>query len=342
MTLRSALLNRRLDGERFFQAPGLLGGGDGIDEVVDAAAEEAGQVMPRVADAVVGDAVLGEVVGADLLSALAAADLGAARIADLRLLLFAFALEEAGAQDGHGLDAVLELRALVLALDGDASGHVGDAHRRGDLVDVLAAGAAGVVDLGAQVLVVDVDLDLLGLRQDGDGGRAGVDAALRLGGGDALDAVGAALVLEAGVSAAAMHLEDDLLEAALLALARGEDVDGPALRLGVAGVHAIEVGREEGRLLAAGAGADLDDDVALVVRVGGQQGETQLALAALALRLEHTELVAGEAGELRVRAGGRQGTGRVDLRFDLAQGALNQHAPPPGVSLLGEGVELPV
>jgi len=33
MTLRSALLNRRLDGERFFQAPGLLGGGDGIDEV---------------------------------------------------------------------------------------------------------------------------------------------------------------------------------------------------------------------------------------------------------------------------------------------------------------------
>ncbi len=48
------------------------------------------------------------------------------------------------------------------------------------------------------VVLVDVDLDLVDLGQDGDGGGGGVDAALRLGGGDALDAMDAALVLAAG------------------------------------------------------------------------------------------------------------------------------------------------
>ena len=45
----------------------------------------------------------------------------------------------------------------------------------------------------------------------------------------------------------------------------------PAMPLGVADVHAEQLGREERRLLAAGAGADLDDDVAVVVGVARQQ-----------------------------------------------------------------------
>ena len=52
--------------------------------------------------------------------------------------------------------------------------------------------------------------------------------------------------------------------------------DLPAVALGVAGVHAEEVGREEGRLLAAGAGADLDDDVAVVVGILGQELDAQI------------------------------------------------------------------
>ena len=53
-------------------------------------------------------------------------------------------------------------------------------------------------------LGVDVDLDVLGLGQHGDGRGRGVDAALGLGLGDALDAVGPALVLEDRVGAVAL------------------------------------------------------------------------------------------------------------------------------------------
>ena len=38
----------------------------------------------------------------------------------------------------------------------------------GDLLDVLAAVAAAVEDVDAEVLVADMDVDLFGLRQDGD------------------------------------------------------------------------------------------------------------------------------------------------------------------------------
>ena len=76
-------------------------------------------------------------------------------------------------------------------------------------------GPGRALDVDAQVLVlVDLDLDLVGLRQHGDGGGGGVDAAARLGLRHALDAVHAALVLEAAVGALAADLEDDLAEAA--------------------------------------------------------------------------------------------------------------------------------
>ena len=75
---------------------------------------------------------------------------------------------------------------------GDADGGVGG-------VDALAARAAGAEDVDAQVVRVDLDLDVLGLGQHEDAGGGGVDAALRLGDGHALHAVDAALVLQPGV-----------------------------------------------------------------------------------------------------------------------------------------------
>ena len=144
---------------------------------------------------------------------------------DLLRLALLLVIEEAGAEHGHGPDAVLQLRALVLADDDDAGRQVRDAHGGGDLLDVLAAGAAAVEDVDAQVVLVDVDVDLLGLGQHGDRRRRGVDAALRLGRRHALDAVDAALVLQARVGALAVDLEDDLLEAADAALAVRHDFD---------------------------------------------------------------------------------------------------------------------
>jgi hypothetical protein len=70
------------------------------------------------------------------------------------------------------------------------------------------------------------------------------------------------------------------LIAAQLGIAGRDDLDAPALALGVAGVHAQQVAGKQRRLVAAGAGADLEEDVALVVGVAGQQGGLQLGVDA--------------------------------------------------------------
>ena len=89
----------------------------------------------------------------------------------------------------------------------DAHGGIGGVHR-------LAAGAGGAEGVDAQVLGFDLDVDFVGFGQHGDGDRGGVDAALLLGGRDALHAVHAALVFQLGVDLVALDGGDDFLHAA--------------------------------------------------------------------------------------------------------------------------------
>ena len=70
--------------------------------------------------------------------------------------------------------------------------------------------------------------------------------------------------------------------------------------LGVARVHAEEIGGEERRLVAAGPGADLDDDVLVVVRVLRDEQGAELGEVLLAQGLQPPNFVLGQAGELRV------------------------------------------
>ena len=88
----------------------------------------------------------------------------------------------------------------------------------------------------------------------------------------------AGLVLEPREHPLARDLGHDLLDPAEIALARGQDLAAPALQIGVALVHAQEVAREQRRLVAAGAGADLQDRVLVVGRVLGQQQQPHLPL----------------------------------------------------------------
>src|SRR5256885_7354981 len=112
----------------------------------------------------------------------------------------------------------------------------------------------------------------------GRGPRRGRDGALRCGFRTALPAMPAGLELEPGVGALADDLRDHFLVAAELGGALRDDLGLPALPLGVTRVHAEQVGGEERRLVAAGAGADLEEDIALVVRVPGQQRLLQIGL----------------------------------------------------------------
>src|SRR5581483_1536488 len=63
------------------------------------------------------------------------------------------------AQHVPGLGAVLVLGAAGLADHGDAGRDMRQAHRRFGLVDVLAAGTARTHGVGADVGLLDVDLD---------------------------------------------------------------------------------------------------------------------------------------------------------------------------------------
>ena len=123
--------------------------------------------------------------------------------------------------------------------------------------------------------------DRVGLGQDRDGAGRGVDAALRLGLRHALHAMAAGFELELRVRALPGDARDHLLVAAQLRGALGDQLDLPALALGVARVHAEQVAGEERRLVAAGAGAHLEEQVAVVVRVARQQRLLQLGLELL-------------------------------------------------------------
>src|SRR5204862_6934527 len=91
-----------------------------------------------------------------------------------------------------------------------------DVPARVDLIDVLPARPAAAAPELLDVLRVDLDLDVLHLRQHRDGRRRRVNPTLRLGLRHALHAVPPALVLTVPISARALDVDDDLLEPAPL------------------------------------------------------------------------------------------------------------------------------
>ena len=230
------------------------------------------------------DAALGEIIGADALGAVAGAHQVAPRLGLFGLLFGTLHVQQLGGQQGHGAGPVLVLGALVLAFHDDAGGQVGQADGRVGLVDVLAAGPGGAEGVHAQVGGVDLlGLDFGGLGHDRHGRRRGVDAALGFGLGHALHAMGPGLELQPRVGALADDAGDDFLVAAVFALALGNDLELPAVSLGVAGIHAEQVAGEDRRLVPAGARADLEEHVAVVVRVLGEQQLLQRGLQGLGL-----------------------------------------------------------
>ena len=125
-----------------------------------------------------------EIVGANAFAAVAAADLSAALLRQLRLV-FAFKhVEQPGAQHFESLGAVFVLGFFVLACHYDAQilavfRFVRHPHGRVGGIDALTAGAGRAEHVNPQVCRVDVDIHFLGLRQDGDRDRRGMDTALR-------------------------------------------------------------------------------------------------------------------------------------------------------------------
>ena len=205
---------------------------------------------------------------------------------------------------------------------------MGDTHGGVRRVDRLAAGAAGAVDVDAQVARVDDDLVVildLGHDEHADGAR--VDAALRFGDGHALDAVDAALVLQVrphalvgGGRSLRADRQGDVLEAPQFRVGRAHLGDAPAVRLSVAPVHARQVGGKKRGFFAAFTGLDFEDDVHGVLGVARDENRDERLMRGSFFRFEGGDLL-GEravlgcelAGGLEVAGGRAQSiSGRLD------------------------------
>ena len=163
-------------------------------------------------------------------------------------------------------------------------GHVGDAHGAVGLVDVLAAGTRRAVGVDAQILVVDLDLDLVvDHRIDPDRGEAGVAAVVRIEGRDAHQAMDAAFGLEPAIGVGAGDPDRRRFEPGLLAAAFLEPFDLVAVRLGPAHIHAQQ---HLGPILRFGAaGAGMDFEIAVVAVGLARQQAFELAPSGLGAQL---------------------------------------------------------
>ena len=172
------------------------------------------ELVNREADAVIGETVLREIVGADFFAAVSRAHHGLALFGKGLLLLFHFDFVEPRAQHAHAFFAILDLRFFVLATDDGIGRNVRDAHRGVCGIHRLATGAGRAERVNAEVFRFDLDIDVFGFGQHGDGDSGRMDASLLLGGGHALHTMHAAFVLELRIDAVALDDGDHFLQAA--------------------------------------------------------------------------------------------------------------------------------
>ena len=84
------------------------------------------------------------------------------------------------AEDAHRALSVLPLRTFRLTRDDETRRDVRDANGGVRRVDVLSAGSLRTVGVDAQIVRIDLDLDLVRFGEHGDRDRRGVDPSGRL------------------------------------------------------------------------------------------------------------------------------------------------------------------
>ncbi len=170
---------------------------------------------------------------------------------------------------------------------------MGDTYRRLGLVDMLATGPRSPVDINTQIRRVNIDFDILGFRQHGNGTGRRMDTPLGLGFRDALHPVGATFVLEPRVGAFTGNHGDDFFEATHLRFGAAEQLNFPALVFCIAGIHAKQVPGKQGSLVTAGAGPDFKNDIPIVIRIFRQQHHLELLFKLLLFGFQFGDLCTG-------------------------------------------------
>ena len=123
---------------------------------------------------------------------------------------------------------------------------------------------------------------------------------LGLGGRHALDPMDAGLPAQALVHALAIDREDDLLVAAQLGGGAVQGLDLPFAALGVARIHAEEIGHEEGGLVASRPRPYLHDDALVGEGIAGDEELLEANIEEIAFLLEAAKLLPGELPHLDI------------------------------------------
>ena len=155
------------------------------------------------------------------------------------------------------------LAALGLAGHRDAGGQVGDAHRAFGLVDMLATGAGGAIDIDPHVLFGNVDLDrLVDHRIDRHRWKRGVAAGVGIEGRNPHQAVNPGLAFQPAIGIVAIDPDGGGFQPRALAFAFLDQLQLVAMLFGPACVHAKQ---HRGPVLAFGAArAGMDFDIGVI------------------------------------------------------------------------------
>src|SRR5882672_6595718 len=280
---------------------GLVLGEQRLRQLEEIAVHDVVDLVEGETDAVIGDPSLRKIISADALGAVPRTDQGFARGGFLGLLLAQLPVLDARRQHRESLFLVLVLGAPVLAFHDDAGRQMRDSHGGVGLVDMLAACARGAVGVDSKFRGIQHDVaDRARLGQHRYRASRRVNAALGLRSGDSLDTVAAGFEFEPGVRALPDDAGDDFLVAAGIARRFGYDLHLPALAFRIARIHAKQIAREERRLVSTGSGADLEENVALIVGVPRQEQLLQLRFERGEPLAASLDLAFGVAFHLRI------------------------------------------
>ena len=181
---------------------------------------------------------------------------------------------------------------------------------------VLTTRARSAVDVDSKVGGIDFHLlHFIQFRQHGHGAGRGVDATLGFGRGNALHAVAARFELQLRIGAFTDYTADDFLVTAEVAFVFAHDFHLPAAAFGVAHVHAEQVARKKCRFVAARAGADFKEDVALIIGILRQKQDFKVFFQLLERRFPRLDFILGKVGKRRIFLGHFFGGGDVVFRF---------------------------
>ena len=195
-------------------------------------------------------------------------------IGDLLQVFPLFDLHQFGHQHFHGHFAVLVLAALHLAGNHNAGGDVDQPHRRGGLIDLLAAGAAGPVHFHFDVLRGDLHgIVQLHLGHHFQGSKGGLTSARCVKGGNTHQPVDTRLALQVAVGVFALHHNGSTFQASLIPVQIVQGFHLVAVALRPAVIHPEQHFRPVLGLGAAGPRVEGEDGIVFVVFPGEQGGK---------------------------------------------------------------------